>query len=181
MKTKLPIWLCLVISLALVIFGLVFGTVRGFHDEKAQVTACLESENGLLDVLGYRGADGLNLSVVAKRHLAAGDEDLAALEAASRVLQSSQTSLEEKKAADVRLETAAAAVSRKLKSSDSFQQSQRDQKYLDMLTGDMSNLSGSAAAETYNQAAQSFNDQLNTPVIGVFARWMGVKPCPLYQ
>ena len=56
MKTKLPIWLCLVISLALVIFGLVFGTVRGFHDEKAQVTACLESENGLLDVLGYRGA-----------------------------------------------------------------------------------------------------------------------------
>ncbi len=181
MKWKLPIWLCVVISLALVIFGLVFGTVRGFRDEQAQVTACLESENGLLDVLSYRGADGLNLCVVAKRHLAADDEDVAALETAARGLQSAQTGLQEKKESDAQLESAAARVSRKLKASESFQQSQRDQKYLDMLLSDMQNLSGSAAADAYNQAAESFNELLGAPVTGKLAELLGVKPCALYQ
>lgn len=180
MKWKLPVWLCVVISLALVAFGLVFGTLRGFRDEQAQVLACLESENGLLDVLSYRGADGLNLCVVARRHLT-GDADVTALETAARCLQSSTSTLMEKKAADEALEQVAASVAQKLKASDSFQQSQRDPKYLDMLLGDMQSLSGSAAAQTYNQAAQNFNNLLSAPVTGSFAALLGVEPCALYQ
>lgn len=80
MKLKLPIGVCVLISLALVVFGLIFGTVSGFADERRQVTALLEGENGLMDVLSYRGADGLNLCVVARRHLPQADEDVTALE-----------------------------------------------------------------------------------------------------
>ena len=181
MKYKLPAGLCALIALALVAFGLLYGTCSGFQEDRAEVEALLASENGLLDVLGYRGADALNLRVVARRHLPASDEDVLKLEAAAAVLQSPDAPLPERKIADGQLEAAVQAVGAKLRDSASFQQSARDQKYLDMLAADLANLSASAAVSTYNRAAAAFNEQLSTPLVGALAQLLGVKDCPLFE
>ncbi len=180
MKNKLPTALCVVIAVALVAFGLLYGTWSGFREDRAQVDELLTMENGLLDVLSYRAADGINLSVVAKRHLPAADEDLQELETFARQLQQAAevrayTSL------DHALEEAFAAVSAKLKGNASFQQSQRDRRYLDMLTADFSSLRASDVVSAYNQAAADFNTRLDAPVSGDLAMLLGVEKCPLYQ
>lgn len=181
MKFKLPIGVCILISLALVVFGLVFGTVSGYSDDRRQVTALLEGENGLLDVLSYRGADGLNLCVVAGRHLAADDEDVAALRAAAQRLTDEREPISTKTEEDAKLEAAVDAVGAKLNKTPSFLGSERDQKYLDMLATDLRSLGASTVVTTYNQAAADFNAQLNTPVVGTLATWLGVEPCALYE
>ena len=69
MKFKLPMGVCVLIAIVLVLFGLGYGTFSGFREDRQQVTQLLSGENGLLDALSYQGADGLNLCVVADRHL----------------------------------------------------------------------------------------------------------------
>ena len=86
MKIKLPTGLCVLMALALVVFGVFYGTFTGFRSDRAEVEELLE--NGLETVLEYRGADGMNLCVVARRHLPKDDPDVLALEAAARTLQS---------------------------------------------------------------------------------------------
>lgn len=180
MKKRLPTAVCALIAAALVVFGLVYGTWSGFKEDRAQVDELLAMENGLLDVLGYRAADGLNLCVVAKRHLPVQDEDLAMLEHYGRQLQQAA----ETRAAvslDHAVSEAFAAVSAKLKETNSFLQSQRDQRYLDMLTADFANLRASEIVSIYNQAAAEFNSQLDKPASGDLARLLGVEKCPLYE
>ncbi|MBR5546478.1 MAG: hypothetical protein IKU70_05815 [Clostridia bacterium] len=180
MKNKLPTALCALIAAALVAFGLLYGTWSGYREDRARVDELLTMENGLLDVLSYRAADGLNLSVVAKRHLPAADEDLLALEQYGRKLQ---------QAAEVRAFTsldhavaeAFEAVSARLKENASFQQSQRDQRYLDMLTADFNSLRASDVVAAYNQAAEEFNNRLDAPLSGDLATLLGIEKCPLYQ
>lgn len=180
MKIKLPVGLSVLIALVLVAFGLLYGTWTGYSEDRAEVTALLEAENGLMDVLSYRAADGFNLCVVARRHLSAADEALIALDAASRALRNS-VSLEERSAADRALADAVGAVSSRLQSASSFQASDRDQRYLSMLTADLNNLSSSAAVSTYNEGAKAFNEKLDAPLSGALAKLLGVKPCTLYQ
>ena len=86
MKHRLPLGACILAALALVAFGLVYGTLRGYADERREVEALWEEANGLRDVLSYRAADGLNLCVVARRHLAADDGTVLALGEASDAL-----------------------------------------------------------------------------------------------
>ena len=88
MKRNLPTGVCVLIALALVAFGLIYGTLTGYGDERAQVEALWSGENGLSDVLCYRGADGLNLCVVARRHLPQNDPDVLALEQSAGALRS---------------------------------------------------------------------------------------------
>lgn len=180
MKKSLPISVCILISLALVLFGLAFGTVKGFGDDKEQVTKLLSGENGLMDVLSYRGADGHNLCVVASRHLT-DDPDVAVLSQNAAILTDATQPLESKKAANDQLDAAVQAVKAKLLESESFLQSQRDQQYLAMLEGDLKNLTSTDKVSLYNQAAQGFNDQLTKGVPGWIASVLGVKPCELYQ
>ena len=180
MKPKISISVCILISLALVLFGLIYGTVSGFADDRAQVTALLNGESGLMSVLNYRAADGFNLCVVARRHLAK-DADVTRLETASRNLQVSGGSLSAKKQEDAKLSAAAALVGQKLKETPSFQQSARDKAYLEMLVTDMEQLSQTAVADTYNNAAKDFNRLLDAPLSGALAQILGVKPCELYQ
>ncbi len=180
MKKSLPIGVCILISLALVLFGLGFGTVKGYADDRAQVTQLLSGENGLMDVLGYRGADGHNLCVVAGRHLS-GDPDVEALRRLAALLTDDSASLADKKAANQQLDAAVQAVKAKLEATSSYQQSQRDQGYMAMLEGDLKNLSASDKVSLYNQAAQAFNASLNAPVSGWIATVLGVQPCELYQ
>ena len=180
MKWKLPIGVCVLISLALVVFGLVFGTVSGFADERRQVTALLEGENGLMDVLSYRGADGLNLCVVADRHLP-GNADVEALRQVSRKLNAGDETLEEQKKDTEKLSVLFAKVMEQLRASDSFQQSERDQRYAAMLESDWKNLTENALFDTYNSAAEDFNRKLTTTPVGKLAGLLGVNPCELYE
>ena len=48
MKPKLSIWGSILISLVLVVFGLLYGNVSGYADERAHVTALLHRP-GLTD------------------------------------------------------------------------------------------------------------------------------------
>ena len=178
MKIRLPLGVCVLIALALVAFGLLYGTYGGYLDDRAQV---MELENSVQDVLAYRGADGLNLCVVARRHLSAADADVLALESTARRLQDEQLSLPQKAEANAQMDAAVAAVSTKLRQTPSFQASDRDQKYLDMISADLNSLSSSAAASPYHQAAAAFNAQLDAPLVGALARMLGIDPCPLYQ
>lgn len=180
MKFKLPISVCVILSLALVLFGVLFGVISGYSDDRAQVAALLEGENGLMDALNYRGADGLNLCVVARRHLT-NDADVEALEAAARKLRDAGEGVATKKLENDKLDAAVEAVAQKLGQTAGFLTSERDMKYLAMLTTDMQNLQKSAQIDTYNKGAKDFNAKLNTPVLGDIAKLLGVKPCELYE
>ena len=94
MKFKLPMGVCVLIAIVLVLFGLGYGTFSGFREDRQQVTQLLSGENGLLDALSYQGADGLNLCVVADRHLP-GNADVEALRQVSRKLNAGDETLEE--------------------------------------------------------------------------------------
>lgn len=180
MKRTLPAGICVLIALALVAFGLIYSTLTGYGDERAQVEALWSGENGLSDVLSYRGADGLNLCVVARRHLPQDDADVMALEESADALRRAE-GIAVKKEADAALQAAFEAVARKLQSSSSFQASERDQRYLSMLEADLNSLGASQAVSTYNRAASGFNDLLAAPLTGALARLLGVSPCELYE
>ena len=180
MKKKLPIGLSIVIVLALVAFGLLYGTWAGFKEDFEDVQSILTMENGLMDVLGYRAADGFNLCAVASRHLSADAAELSALRAAAEALRDAKD-LNACKAADDALSQSAAAISARLQETQSFQLSQRDQSYLAMLTADLDNLSTSAAVNTYNDAASDFNRKLNAPLSGALGKLLGMEACPLYE
>ncbi|MCL1854208.1 MAG: hypothetical protein FWF86_00620 [Clostridia bacterium] len=181
MKSKFSIGVCCVIALALVLFGLIYGTLTGFNDERRQVTALLAVDGGLMEALRFRGADGLNLCMVARRHLAADDPDVRALETAAKNLRDSKDDLSAQKREDDRLTAAAAQVAEKLQGSASFLSSSRDQAYLNMLAADMGYLAESPVIDHYNQTAADFNALLDTRTGGALARLLGVKPCELYR
>ena len=178
MKFKLPTALCVLLMVVLVAFGLLYGTWSGYREDRAQVDELLE--NGLMDVLSYRAADGLNLCVVARRHLPAQDEALQELETFSRQLQQA-SEVRASTSLDHAVAAAFEAVSVRLKESQSFQQSQRDQRYLDMLTADWNSLRSSEIVNAYNQAAAAYNAQLDQPLVGALAMWLGIEKCPLYE
>jgi len=180
MKFRIPTALCVLIALALVVFGVVYGTWSGYREDRAQVDELLTMENGLLDVLSYRAADGLNLCAVAKRHLPAADENLQQLEQAARQLQQT-TDVSAATSLDAAVADAFVTVSAKLKETPSFGQSERDQRYLDMLTADLNSLRSSEIVSAYNQAAADYNSQLDQPLVGALAAWLGVEKCPLYE
>lgn len=179
MKPKLPIGVAILISLLLLVFGLVYGDVSGHADERARADALLRGESGLLTVIAYRAADGLNLCVVADRHLAA-DADVEALRAAAAALRKGSGALPAVKAGDQTLAGAFGAVAAKLRATPSFQQSERDRQYLEMLSADFSQYGQNEIFDAYNKAAEAFNQKLLETLPGKLARFLGVKPLELY-
>ncbi len=179
MKFKLPIGVCIAVSLVLVLAGIGYGTVSGYADERAHVTQLLSGADGLLSVTDYRAGDGFNLCVVAKRHLS-DDADVQALEAAAKALRDEKATLTQRKAADASLTAAVAAVAQKLRQTPSFTASARDKAYLDMLLTDLEQLGANAIFTTYNNAAEGFNAELEKPFSGFIAKLLGVTPCELY-
>lgn len=180
MKFKLPMGVCVLIAIVLVLFGLGYGTFSGFREDRQQVTQLLSGENGLLDALSYQGADGLNLCVVADRHLP-GKADVEALRQVSRKLNAGDETLEEQKKDTEKLSVLFAKVMEQLRAADSFQQSERDQRYAAMLESDWKNLTENALFDTYNSAAEDFNRKLTTTPVGKLAGLLGVSPCELYE
>jgi hypothetical protein len=179
MKPKLSIGVSILIALVLVIFGLLYGDVSGYAGERAQAAALLSGESGVGAALQYRASDGVNLCVVAERHIA-GNPTVAALREAAAALRASDTTPSALKAKDAALSAAFAAAADALRQSDSFAASARDVRYLAMLTDDFSQYGQSAIYATYNKAADAFNRKLATPVLGDIARFFGVTPCEAY-
>lgn len=181
MKPKLSIGVSILISLVLVIFGLLYGNVSGYAGERAQVAALLSGENGVGAALAYRASDGLNLCVVADRHIP-GDPGVAALKSAAMAMrgvgQGPTPSLLKEK--DQALAAAFAATAQTLQQSESLAASARDTRYLAMLTDDFAQYGQSAIYAAYNKAATEYNQKLQMPVLGDVARFFGVKPCELY-
>ena len=179
MKFKLPMGVCVLIAIVLVLFGLGYGTFSGFREDRQQVTQLLSGENGLLDALSYQGADGLNLCVVADRHLA-GDARVAELRTAAQALRQTGQALPTLKKQNDTLTAAFQAVAEALRANSGFLASARDQHYLDMLSADFTQYGEHAIFNTYNAAVESFNQKLNSPVLGFLARFFGIQPCEAY-
>ena len=179
MKPKFTIGLSILISLVLVIFGVLYGNVSGYAGERARVNALLGGESGVGAALQYRASDGVNLCVVAERHIA-GDAKVAALREAAAALRGAPLVPSALKGKDAALAAAFAATADALGQSDSFKASARDVRYLAMLTDDFTAYGQSAIYATYNQAADAFNRKLQAPVLGDVARFFGVSPCEAY-
>ncbi len=179
MKPKLTVGISILISLALLAFGLVYGSVSGYADERAHVAALLGGDNGITSALGYRASDGLNLCVVAERHIA-GEPAVATLRQAALALRAQGLTAPALREADAALEAAFTAVAASLRANPSFTASARDPKYLDMLAADFAEYAQSPIFQAYNEAANAFNQKLQTPVLGDLARFFGVTPCERY-
>ncbi len=182
MKTTLHTALCVLLALALVAFGVLYGTGQGFREKRAEVEGLLWSENGLSTVLSYRGADGLNLYAVASRYLPKEDQHMVSLKAVGQNLafHADQRLAMELFAQDGELSALVQIISNDLRGMPEFVGSGRDPQYLDMLMADMNSLSSNAAVATYNRHAAEFNAELDTP-FGRLAQWMGVWPIELYE
>lgn len=180
MKPKLSLGLSILICLILVVFGVVYGTVSGYADERAHVTDLLSGDNGIAAILGYRAADALNLCVVAERHIP-GDATVVALRNAAEDLRGAKPTISALQEGDGALAAAFTATAAALKASPSFAQSARDAQYLGMLTADFDQYgSGHVIYQTYNKAVAAFDQKLSTPVLGDLARLFGVTPCQPY-
>jgi hypothetical protein len=180
MKPKLSVWWALLICAVLVVFGLVYGNVSGYADERARVNALLEGDGGLMTVLNYRACDGLNLCVVADRHLA-GDTDVEALRNAANAQLTQELSVQAARVRDEALADVFSRVSDKLMADAGFAASARDVQYRQMIAADFEACGQSDIFAAYNKAAEAFNRQLSVPALGDTARFFGVKPCELYQ
>jgi len=180
MKPRLSVWWSLLICAVLVVFGLVYGNTSGYADERARVNALLEGDGGLMTVLNYRASDGLNLCVVADRHLT-GDADVETLRNAANAQLSQQSSVQAARARDKALADAFSRVSNKLAADAGFSASARDVQYRQMIAADFEACGQSDIFAAYNKAAAEFNRQLSVPALGDAARFFGVKPCELYQ
>lgn len=178
MKPKLSTWLAVLISFVLVMFGLVYGDVSGYADERAQVNALLDGENGLMTVVGYRVSDSLNLCVVAQRHLP-GDAAVITLRETAEALRAPGQNPHAVYTGQAALSTAFADVCAKLSALAGF--NGRDAQYLSLLTADFDQYGRHEIYAAYNTAATAFNQKLSAPVFGDLARFFGVKPCELYQ
>lgn len=179
MKPKLTVGVSILISLALLAFGLVYGSVSGYADERAHVAALLDGDNGIASALGYRASDGLNLCVVAGRHIAS-DPTVATLKQAALALRTQGQTATTLRAQDEALQTAFTAVATALRADPGFTADTRDPKYLDMLAADFAEYAQSPIFQAYNEAAVAFDQKLQTPVLGDIARFFGVTPCERY-
>ncbi len=182
MKSKFHVALCALLALALVAFGLGYGTRAGFMEERREVETLFLSENGIVTALSYRGADGLNLYAVASRYLPEDDPDMQGLKKAGEKLAfpTGEWTLDALFEADQELMRCVQAVKAALEKLPEFTANERDPKYLDMLLADMNSLASSATVTTFNRHASEFNAKLDT-LLGRLAQWMGVMPIRLYQ
>lgn len=178
---RIPTGVAVLISLFLVLFGIVYGTVRGIQDDRSKAEALLTRAGGLNDVLFDRGADGLNLCQVARRHLAPQDEAIVALEQICVVLMSETETLAQKKQANDALQPAFERVWEKTAATATCQSSQRDGSYLEMLSRDLAALRVEEIAQQYNQAASSFNEQRKKAFEGYFSALFRIEACALFE
>ena len=177
MKGILLTILCVVLALALVVFAVGSGAVRGWSGEREQALNTLRHSTDMAALLQNRAMDAANLAVVAARHLDAAYPDLLTLRKAYTVLTDTAAQPADVAAADAALTQAAAALAQALPPLASVQADERDQVYISTLTRSLAE--GTGAADAFANAAADFNRRLAASPTGQLAMFLGVEPLPV--
>ena len=132
MKTeKIISWVLLVV---MIIGALLFGAYRGWTGEYADVTKAAAS---LREAYTARMETAYNVLTVAKRHLPAGSERIAAVSGDHAAFSGRQASLADLHRASEKLTADAAEVSTELRGQESLQADERDSMYASQLLPQM--------------------------------------------
>ena len=179
MKQKLLNALSVIICAFLLLVALTIGVKFGWIDERDRALQACQGwavdEGGWTPLNDY-AADCANLAVVASRHLGAEDERVTALRNAAgafaEVTDETLPALQEANEAAAR---AAASLSEALPALESVQASARDQVYLRTLTRVVA-APPDVLHSASRDAAERFNEQLDSALLGRLAKLMGVRP-----
>ncbi len=181
MKNAGRTFLCLLIALALVLGGLVYGARKGWTAKAQEITKMVDQEGGLKSILLLRATDAGNLLVVAKRHLDKEDARIQAVAEARDVLKSESSSLSQKHAANQALTDAVEALAGALKEQPSLQNDTKDWNYVISLTKALDVYLDGDAVSAYNDAAGAYNNGLRESFSGWFAMLTGVPQMQLFD
>lgn len=179
MKGILSTVACVLLALALAVFAVGNGALRGWTDEREQALHTLQGNSDMAALLSTRAMDAANLAVVAARHLSADHPDLLALRKAYAVLTDEASSAAQAAQADAALTLAAANLGQSLPELPSVQADTRDQVYISTLTRALAE--GTNAADAYRAAVEDFNRRLNASLTGKLAMLLGVEPLPVQE
>jgi hypothetical protein len=174
-------FLCLLISLALVLGSLAWGARKGWQAESQDIQRKFVQDGGLRSLLELRAADTSNLLAVAKRHLDKQNERLKAVSDARDVLLSDSASLSEKYDANQSLTGAVDALSKELQAQKSLQEDTKDWNYVISLTKALEVYADGDAVNAYNNAARVYNKNLQESFSGWFAMLTGVHKVELFD
>jgi hypothetical protein len=174
-------FLCLLISLALVLGSLAWGARKGWQAESQDIQKLYAQEGGLSSMLDLRAADASNLIAVAKRHVDKQDESLKAVTDARDVLRSGSASLSQKYDANQSLTGAADALSKELQGKTSLQEDTKDWNYVISLTKALEVYADGDAVNAYNSASREYNKNLAQSFSGWFAMLTGVHKVELFD
>lgn len=174
MKNILTTALAVLAAIMLTAAAVCLGAVNGWRTEREEALMPGAANADIMALLDTRAMDAANLAVVASRHLPEDDKQLLLLKEAQAVLKKGSGSVQELAAMDALITDIAADLGKTLTVLESVQASQRDQVYITMLTGTLSE--GQNAAALFRSAADDFNARLNASVTGKLAMLLGVTP-----
>ena len=174
MKGILSTVLCILLSLALVVFAVGSGAVRGWNGERTKALDTLRQSTDMAVLLENRAMEAANLAVVAARHLNADHPDLLTLQNASGILKDAKAEAADIAEADAALTQAAVNLSHLLPELPSVQADQRDQVYISTLTRTLAETT--SAAKVFDEAVNDFNRRLAASPTGQLAMFLGVEP-----
>lgn len=169
--------MCVVLALALIVFAVGSGAVRGWQGERTKALDTLRQSTDMASLLENRAMDAANLSVVAARHLDADHPDLLALKNAYAILTSDASPAADIAAADAALTQAAVNLAQLLPELPSVQADQRDQVYVSTLTRTLAEMT--SVADVFDAAVKDFNRRLASSPTGQLAMFLGVEPLPV--
>ena len=179
MKQRLLTALSVAVCAVLALVALAIGVRAGWSDERDRALQASQGwavDEGGWTLLNDYAADCANLAVVASRHLGAEDERVTALRNAAgafaEVTDETLPALQEANEAAAR---AAASLSEALPALESVQASARDQVYLRTLTRVVA-APPDVLHSASRDAAERFNEQLDSALLGRLAKLMGVRP-----
>lgn len=177
MKNTLSTLLCVLLTIVMVAGAVCIGAVRGWVDEQDATLRAISAGSDLGEPLLARGMDAANLAVVASRHLAPKDPDVATLKQAYATICESDASAPELAMADASISIAAASLAERLPELASVQASQRDQAYITSLTRSLSQ--STTFGDDYAAAIEDYNHRLTSSLTGKLAMLLGVHPLDL--
>ncbi|MBP3636800.1 MAG: hypothetical protein J6K13_04505 [Clostridia bacterium] len=177
MKDSLSTFLCILLTIALVVGAVCIGAVRGWHGEQVAALEAVSVGSDLSEPLRIRAMDAANLAVVATRHLPPKDPDVVTLQQSYFKICKTNSSAIERAQADAQISIAAESLAKRLPELASVQASQRDQAYIVALTRALSQTT--TFADDYTAALEDYNKRLSTSLTGKLAMLLGVEPIPL--
>lgn len=173
-------FLCLLVTIVLVLGSVAFGASKGWKKEAQELNSLYAQENGLKSLLELRAADTYNLLVVARRHLDAQDQRILDVEKTRKILLGNGP-LDEKYAANQALTGAVNSLTGALENEPSLKADTKDWNYVVSLKKALEVYVGGDAANAYNEAALSYNQRMSGSISGwIASHLMGVQEAQLF-